>query len=109
MAQPAEKKKDQATKRVQALAEGWLKNHGFERARVEVYRRMPGRSIRVRVVDRQFSGKLLEDRARMTEGFLVGLPEEIDQEITLVLLLSPDELKKNLMNVEFDHPSPVVL
>jgi len=109
MSKNARKATDEATKRVQVLAECWLKGHGFERAKVEVYRRMPGRSIRVRVVDRQFSGKLLIDRDRMTQGFLGDVPEEIDQEITLVLLLGPDELKKDLMNAEFDNPTPVRL
>src|ERR1700685_2064316 len=103
MPQFAEKKLDDGTERVQAVAEGWLQAHGFDQARVEVSRRMPGRSIRVRVIDKRFSGQLIEDRDRMTQGLLDGLPEEIDQEITLVLLLGPDEMKKNLMSAEFDN------
>ena len=106
---PAKKKTDGVTKQVCASALAWLKENGFDGAEVDVYRRAPGRSIRVRVVHKRFSRKLIADRARMTEGLLEDLPEEIDQEVSLILLLGPDELKKNLMNDEFNHPSPVVL
>jgi hypothetical protein len=105
----AAKVTDDATEEVRALARRWLKSHGFGRAKVDVYRRMPGRSIRVRVVDPQFSGKLLEDRDRMTQGLLDDVPEEIDREITLVMVLGPDELKENLMNAEFENPTPIRL
>jgi stress-induced morphogen len=109
MSRTAQKVIDEATKSVQTLAKGWLKGHGFTRAKVEVYRRMPGRSIRVRIVDSKFSGKLMADRVRMTEGLLDDVPEEIDREITLVLLLGPNELKTHLMNAEFENPTPVRL
>jgi len=66
-------------------------------------------SIRVRVVDRVFEGKSKSERAKMVSPLLGQVPEEIEGDITLLLLLTPAELAESMMNVEFEHPSPSVL
>ena len=109
MPQPVKKVTDADTELVRSRAKAWLDAHGFNDAGVEVYRKMPGSSIRVRVVHPKFTDQLIEDRDRMTLGFLRDVPEEIDRDITLVLLLGPDELDANFMNAEFDQPAPAYL
>jgi stress-induced morphogen len=66
-------------------------------------------SIRVRVVDPAFQGKSKSERAKMVSSLLEELPEDIEADITLLLLLTPAELSESMINVEFEHPSPSVL
>lgn len=103
------KTNDAETDFVRARAEHWLQSHGFVSARVDVYRKIPGHSIRVRIVHSRFTDRLIEDRDRMTDGLLSDVPEEIDRDITLVLLLGPEELEADFMNAEFDNPVPAYL
>jgi stress-induced morphogen len=63
-------------------------------------------SIRVRVVDERFSSKSRSERHRMLEPVLASLPEDTQSDITVLLLLSPNELGTSPMNVEFEHPTP---
>lgn len=106
MAREGKKIQDGATAAVRKHAERWLRAHDMKAARVDVYRLHPYCSIRVRVVDRAFSGKSMEERDAMTSTLLDDLPDEIDRDISLVLLLSPDELRTDFINHDFDHPLP---
>lgn len=45
----------------------------------------------------------------MTAGLLDGVSDADDQEIGLVLLLSPKEAKTHFMNKEFESPSAPIL
>jgi stress-induced morphogen len=68
------------------------------------YRYNPG-SIRVRVVSNRFSGKELGERDDLVYPILKkNLPEGTWQDITIILLLAPEELKDSLANLEFEHP-----
>ena len=61
-------------------------------------------SIRVRVVDERFRGKSLIDRENMVEPLLATMPEETQIDITILLLLSPEEIGRSMMNIEFEDP-----
>jgi|SRR5947209_2358861 len=64
-------------------------------------------SIRVRVVSRRFSGKDRIERSELVYPILEkNLPEETWQDITLIVLLAPEEIKDSLMNLEFENPTP---
>jgi stress-induced morphogen len=63
-------------------------------------------SIRVRVVDEAFRGKSRPERERMVLPVLEQLPEETLSEVMILLLLAPEELDDDLMNLEFENPSP---
>ena len=65
--------------------------------------------IKIRVVDKRFNGMTLSDRDDMAEPVLRSLPEEIQQDIMVLLLLSPRELRNSLANMEFEHPVPSML
>lgn len=73
----------------------------------EVYR-YNSASIRVRIVDERFKGKSASERDAMVEPHLARLPEDTQADITMLLLLAPDEIEEaphNLVNLEFEHPS----
>ena len=74
-------------------------------ARVEVYRQNSV-SVRVRIVDTDFAGVSKADRHDTVWAFLQDLPEEQQAEISLLLLLLPDETKMSFANDEFDNPVP---
>jgi stress-induced morphogen len=63
-------------------------------------------SIRVRIVDESFRGKSKAERERMVEPFLGTLPDKTQRDITILLLLAPEETTTSLMNLEFEHPTP---
>ncbi|MBI3822794.1 MAG: BolA/IbaG family iron-sulfur metabolism protein [Planctomycetes bacterium] len=70
------------------------------------YRYNPA-SIRVRVVSDRFAGKNRVERSQMVYSLLKNnLPEETWQDITLIVLLTPDEVSESLMNMEFENPTP---
>jgi stress-induced morphogen len=75
------------------------------KADVEVYRQNSA-SIRVRIVDPDFSGISRADRHDAVWRFLERLPEEAQSQISLLLLLTPEETKLSFANVEFDNPAP---
>jgi len=66
-------------------------------------------SIRVRVVDERFAGKSMAEREDMLLPLVHQLPDDIQADITLLLLLTPDEAPDSLMNLEFLDPSPSML
>jgi hypothetical protein len=69
------------------------------------YRYSPA-SIRVRIVDERFKEMNRSERWKMVMPLIRTLPEDIRQELTVLLLLSPDELSDSLMNREYEKPSP---
>ncbi len=63
-------------------------------------------SIRVRVIDERFRGKSPSEREALVAPLLEALPESIQDDITILLLLAPGELDRSLANLEFEEPSP---
>ena len=71
---------------------------------VKVYRYNPA-SIRVRIIDERFRGRSKPERERMVLPLVRALPEDIQSDITILLLLAPEEAGQSLMNREFEDPS----
>jgi stress-induced morphogen len=94
------KKKNRETKKIEEVIKP-----SFPNADVEVYR-YNSASIRVRMIDIQFRGKSKAERHDMVAPLLRNLPENTQADITVLLLLSPEELETSPMNVEFEYPSP---
>lgn len=64
-------------------------------------------SIRVRVVSEAFVGMDRVDRSDVVYPILEkNLPRDTWEDITIILLLAPDELEDSLMNFEFERPTP---
>lgn len=77
-------------------------------AKIDLYRHSSV-SIRVRIIDGGFEGKSRAQREDEIWPLLERLPEEVVAELSLLLLLTPNEAKKSFANVEFDDPVPSLL
>lgn len=75
------------------------------KARIEV-KRYNSVSVRVRIIDADFSGLSRAERDTLIWEILESLPEETRSEVSLLLLFTPQEAKTSLMNLEFDDPIP---
>ena len=69
-------------------------------------RRQNSVSIRIRIIDPDFNGLDRVDREPSVWNILKTLPEEIFTNITMLLLLTPDETEGSLANREFEDPIP---
>ncbi|ETW97514.1 hypothetical protein [Candidatus Entotheonella palauensis] len=63
-------------------------------------------SVRIRIVDPDFDGINKADRHDIIWDFITNLPEDQQSEISLLLLLTPDEMEMSFANDEFDNPIP---
>lgn len=97
------KRPDVVLKQIIAALNHYAEQH--PRADVEVYRHN-NVSVRIRVIDPTFTGMSRADREDDLWAALQKLPEEMVAEISLLLLLTPQEAKKSFANVEFDNPVP---
>lgn len=68
-----------------------------------LYRQNPS-SIRIRIIDDRVAGMTRTSRHREAWQYLQDLSEDIQQQITVLLLLPTSELGSSLMNLEFDDP-----
>ena len=96
-------KTDAAIKKVIGQLDRYEADH--PQAEIEVYRKNAA-SIRVRVVDPAFQPLSRSERSRMVWPLLRELPEDVLSEVSMVLLLSPEEKASSLVSLEFDDPSP---
>jgi hypothetical protein len=91
-------KKTVETKQIEAAV-------GQKFPNVEAYR-YNSASIRVRVIDDSFKNMSKSDREKIVQPLLDPLPEKIQGDIMILLLLAPHEAPASLMNLEFEHPTP---
>lgn len=96
-------KSDQHVQRILAVLDRYAAEH--PRARGTVYR-YNSASIRIRILDPGFTNKSIPEREDMVWSLLETLPEATRSQITVLLLLTPEEAKKSLLSLEFDDPSP---
>src|SRR5256885_5785501 len=69
------------------------------RAQIDVYRQNPV-SVRIRVVDPAFKGLEKSERHGKVWQLLDKLPEDVQSDISMLLLLTPDEKKGSIGNLE---------
>jgi hypothetical protein len=74
-------------------------------AQIDLYRQNPV-SVRIRIIDPEFAGQGKPDRSQRVWKYLDGLPEEVQSDISTIILLTPDEKKTSFANFEFDDPIP---
>ncbi len=75
------------------------------KAKIDVHRRSKF-TARIRIIDSDFKGKDRVDRYDEIWPFLECLPLDVLNDVTMLLLLTPGEVKKSLANHEFEHPAP---
>lgn len=67
-------------------------------------------SIRVRVIDERFEGKETAERERIVKRNLKGVPKDVTEDITLLLMLTPEESETpSLLFRAFDDPGDTSL
>lgn len=74
-------------------------------AHIEAYRYNPY-SLRIRVVDPGFEGIGFSTRHDDVWKYVALLPEDVQKQMGLFLLLTPEERQNSLVNIEFDHDHP---
>src|SRR5258708_30289295 len=72
---------------------------------IEAYRQNSV-SVRIRIVNPEFAGRTRAQREEEVWAILNKLPDETVAEISLLLLLTPDEAKNSFASFEFDDPIP---
>jgi stress-induced morphogen len=102
MAVSSRKKIDRSVNRVISHLQ---KTYGGEHAQAEIeaYRFNPS-SIRIRITDPDFRGVSRLQRDKIVSPLLEALPEDIRADITVLLLITPEEKARSLMSLEFDDP-----
>jgi hypothetical protein len=63
-------------------------------------------SIRLRIIDPDFQGRDRLEREPEVWKLLQQRPEEVFVNITMLLLLTPEEAEKSFASQESDHPIP---
>jgi|SRR5205809_656109 len=95
------KRPDPALKQISEALRRYSLAH--PQAAIEAYRQNSV-SVRIRVIDSDFSGMTRVEREEELWKILEQLPEDVVAEVSLLLLLTPEEAKKSFANVEFDNP-----
>jgi hypothetical protein len=75
----------------------------FEKVEVRRYNSV---SIRVRITDPAFQGRAFDERVREVYKAVSALPQTVQADITMLILLAPGEAGNPLLNYEFENPSP---
>jgi len=74
-------------------------------SRITIYRQNPY-SVRVRIIDPDFQGMSKADRNDYVWRFFDPLSDESQADVSMLVLLTPSEVKKSFANMEFEDPVP---
>ncbi len=97
---------DQSIGRVIDALKGYEADHA--QARIDLYRQNSV-SVRIRIIDPSFQSLNRPERHSRVWHYLEQLPEEIQSDISMLLLLTPDETKMSFANMEFEDPVPAFM
>ena len=74
-------------------------------ARIDLYRQNPV-SVRVRIIDPDLAGRNKIERSKEAWKYPGSLPDEVQSDLSSLILLAPDETKLSCANIEFEDPIP---
>ncbi len=94
--------RDTTLRRIEAVLKKYRADH--PQAKTEA-KRQNSASVRVRVINPEFSGTSKFDRHDAMQKYLDALSLEEFNEISMLLLLAPEEVKHSISNLEFEQPS----
>jgi len=97
------KKPDAEVQQIQEVLAEYHRTH--KKAQIDVRRRHEV-SIHIRIIDPDFRGLNRVEREPEVWKLLKQLPDEVYADITMVLLLTPEEAPNSLANMEFENPLP---
>lgn len=98
--------KDKIIEQIIEALDGFQADHPA--SEIDVYRQNKF-SVRIRIVDCGFENQTRPERNKLVWGYLKKLPDEVQSDISTVLLLTPGEKKDSFANYEFDDPIPSTL
>ena len=75
------------------------------RAQIDLYRQNQV-SVRVRIIDPDLAGQNKIDRSKEAWKYLNSLPDEIQSDLSSLILLAPEETTTSFANLEFEDPVP---
>lgn len=91
------------TKIEAAFASQYLPKHPD--ALITVYRYNPW-AYRVRIIDPDFHGLNIVERETDAMAVVRSLPDDVQDRISMLLLITPAEREQSLSSLEFDDPKP---
>ena len=74
------------------------------KAKIDCYRQSKS-NIRLRVIDESYAGQLIKSRHQSLWKVLENLSLEDRNQVTLMVLLTPEETADSIVNYEFENPS----
>ncbi len=86
---------------------GALKDYELRhpQAQVDLYRQNQV-SVRIRVIDPDFASHCRSERHEIIWTYLQHLPEDVSGDISMIVLITPDERMTSFANLEFEDPLP---
>lgn len=75
------------------------------RSQIDLYRQNSV-SVRLRIVDPDFASLDVPERSRHVWVYLGQLPDEVQSDLSTVLLLAPHETGSSFANLDFEDPLP---
>ena len=96
-------KSDAVIEQIKSVLQSYQKDHPA--ARIDLYRQNPA-SVRIRIIDPDFAGMSRLDRHGRVWKYLEPLPEDQEGDISMLVLLTPDEISRSPANLEFEDPVP---
>jgi stress-induced morphogen len=97
---------DAVIEQIKSVLHSYQEDHPA--ARIDLYRQNPA-SVRIRIIDPNFAGMSRVDRHARVWKYLDQLPEEDEGDISMLVLLTPDETSRSTANLEFEDPVPSLL
>jgi hypothetical protein len=74
-------------------------------AQIDLYRQNSV-SVRVRIIDPDLAGQNKISRSQEAWKYLNSLPDEIQSDLSSLILLAPEETRTSFANLEFEDPIP---
>jgi len=99
-------KTDETLEQIKSCLERYQKDH--PQAEISLYRQNSV-SIRIRLIDPRFEKMSRADRSDSVWTYFEALSEEVQSDITMLVLLTPSEKRRSLANLEFEDPVPSLL
>jgi hypothetical protein len=94
---------DKIIKTIATALENYQRDHPD--AQIDLYRQNVV-SVRVRIIDRSIAKKSKAERNDLAWSYLSDLSDDVQSDISMLLVLTPDEAQKSFANLEFEDPHP---
>ena len=94
---------DEILEEIRTVLISYLRDHPS--AMIDLYRHNSA-SVRVRIIDPDFSAMSRKDRNNLVWKYLDPISDDAQADISMLVLLAPKEVEKSMGNLEFEDPVP---